>query len=415
MKVLQVNKFDIRYGAGRAAYRLHSRLRAAGLQSEYFVMRKESDDSSIFKPETDCDRLLAVMSSPLDSLPLRRYRHRGSGFWSVNWFRNGFDKYIRQSGADIINLHWIGGGFLQIASLGSIPQPLVWTMHDSWAFTGGCHVPGDCERYRDACGACPQLGSGMMHDLSHAGFRRKQKVWGRVAMTIVAPSTWLASRLRSSRLLADKRIEVIPNGIDTDVYRPIEKKEARGLLSLPQDATLILSGAVSVYTDRNKGFHLAAEAVRHMTGKKLLPKAELILFGASAPRDVPDLGLRTRFMGHLYDDISLALLYSAADVFIAPSLQENLPNTVMEAMSCGTPCVAFDIGGMPDLIVPGKTGYLARPFEAEDFAQGIAWIICNRERHDMLSRESRAKILRGFSIEDISQRYIDLYREIITT
>ncbi|MBA3921988.1 MAG: glycosyltransferase, partial [Nostocaceae cyanobacterium] len=289
--------------------------------------------------------------------------------------------------------------------------PIVWTMHDMWVFTGGCHYSQACDRYTSSCGICPQINSSKNNDLSRSLLKRKA-AWSRLKLTLVSPSHWLAKCAHSSSLFKDFRVDVIPNGLDIKKYKPINRHLARDLLNLPQDKQLVLFGAVKATSDRRKGFHLLQPALQSLCQSGWSEKIELIVFGLSQPIQT-DLGFKTRYLGRLNDDISLALVYAAADLFIAPSLEDNLPNTIMEALACGTPCIAFNIGGIPDLIEHQRNGYLAEPYNIEDLAQGISWVLENTDRHQKLSQRAREKVEQEFTLEIQAKRYAALFDEIV--
>ena len=292
--------------------------------------------------------------------------------WSLNWVPYPVGTILNHFPSDLLHFHWIGSGFIPHNVLGQVKKPVLWTLHDEWAFTGGCHYAYDCKGFTQMCGTCPQLGSKREADLSRFIWHQKHHHWRTLNLTVVTPSHWLAKRAQASALFADKRIEVIPNGIDIQQYRPIDRQVARHLLNLPADKRLILFAALSSTSDVRKGFHLLQPALNQLAAEHS-DKTELVVVGASEHANSPQMGLRTHYLGTFHDEISLALAYSAADVFVAPSLQENLPNTIMEALACGIPCVAFNIGGILDLIEHQQNGYLAEPYVPEDLAQGISW------------------------------------------
>jgi glycosyltransferase involved in cell wall biosynthesis len=226
-----------------------------------------------------------------------------------------------------------------------------------WAFTGGCHYNQECDRYINCCGACPQLHSNKNWDISRWVWQRKAKAWQNLNLTIVTPSQWLAKCAISSSILQNQKIKVIPYGLETQTYKPIERHLARKILNLPNNKQLILFGAMNATSDLRKGFHLLQLALKSLRQAVCAEQFELVVFGASRPANEVDLSFKTHYLGRLSDDISLSLIYSSADVFVAPSIQDNLPNTVMESLACGTPCVAFNIGGMPEMIEHQKNGY----------------------------------------------------------
>jgi glycosyltransferase involved in cell wall biosynthesis len=244
-------------------------------------------------------------------------------------------------------------------------------------------------------------------------WQRKKAGWQNLRLTVVTPSRWLAGCARSSSLFRNARVEVIPNGLDTTVYKPVDKWSAREQLGLSSEKKYILFGAMNSISDPNKGFQLLLPALQKISTESWKGDVELLVFGASEPAEKPPFAMKANYFGRLRDDAGMALLYSAADVFVAPSILENLPNTVMESMACATPCVAFDQGGMSELISHGRNGYLARAHEPEELARGIDWILEDAERRRELSAEARRKVVREFTLEKVVERYLALYREIM--
>ncbi len=413
MKILMLSTFDARGGAAIAARRLQTGLQHIGIDSRMLVQEKGSDDPSVFEPATPLRRALTAFRPMFDSLPLKLYPKRQRITFSPAILPDNLNQKIKQLDPSIIHLHWVAAGFMRIETLAKAGKPLVWTLHDSWAFTGGCHLPFDCLRYRQSCGHCPTLDSSRDKDLTRKIWKRKKKAWANLNLTVIAPSRWMAECAGSSSLLRDTRIEIIPNGLDMNRFRPIEKNTARDILSLPRDRKLILFGGVQASSDPNKGFQYLAEALRKLSSKGWGEKADVLVFGSREPEKDPGFSLKAHYLGHIHDDITLALLYSAADVFVAPSIQETLCNTAMEAAACGTPSVAFATSGLTDVIEHGRTGYLAKPFEPEDLAQGIDWILTDEEQQQNLSRAARDKLVSEFTLEAIAQRHATLYREII--
>lgn len=412
MNALLVCRSDINGGAARAAYRLHQGLQRIGVDSQMLVQTKESDDRTVIGSQNKLEKGINKLRPKLDSLPLKFYSQRQDTTFWAQWLPDKINRKVEGINPDIINLHWICSGYVQIETLAKFDKPLIWTFHDMWAFTGGCHYSEDCDRYTQSCGTCPQLHSNKNSDLSSWIWQRKYKSWQRLNLSIVTPSQWLAKCAKTSSLFKDIRIEVIPNGLDTQRYKPVNKQTARELLNLPQDRHLILFGSLKT-SDRRKGFHLLQPALQSLSKSGWQDKIDLVVFGSSGSSNQIDLGFKVNYLGKLGDDISLALVYAAADVFVAPSIQDNLPNTVLEAIACGTPCVAFNIGGMPDMIEHQQNGYLARPYEIEDLARGIAWVLENPERHQKLSHNAAEKAKREFTLELQAQRYSSLFDEIV--
>ncbi|MFM6242856.1 MAG: glycosyltransferase family 4 protein [Dolichospermum sp.] len=413
MKPLLISASDINGGAARAAYRLHQGLQNIAVDSQMLVQNKQSDDYTVIAPERKVSKGIGKLKPTLDSLPLQLYPQRDRSTYSVQWLPDNLAAQVAQLNPDIINLHWINAGYMQIETLAKFKKPIIWTLHDMWAFTGGCHYNKDCTNYTESCGACPQLYSNKEKDLSNWVWRRKAKAWKDLNLTIVTPSHWLADYARKSSLFQNLRIEVIANGLDAQVYKPIDQKIARNLLNLPLDRKLVLFGAIKSTSDRRKGFHLLEPALRKLSeDKNHKNDVELVIFGASPPSEVPNLGLPIHYLGRLNDDIALALLYSAVDVFIAPSVQDNLPNTVMESLACGTPCIAFDIGGMSDMIEHQQNGYLAKHFDIDDLVRGITWVLEDEERLRWLGGNGRKKVEQKFTLEIQAHNYLYIYENL---
>lgn len=415
MKVAILSTNDLLGGAARCAYRLHQGLLSAGIDSQMLVQNKLSDEHSIIAPKSKFQRAVTATKPTIDKLPflLHRNRDRTIANYSAQWLPDQTIAQIEQFDPDIVNLHWINGGFMPIEALARLHKPIIWTCHDMWAFTGGCHYSGKCDRFTQLCGACPQLGSNRERDLSRWIWQRKAKAWQNLNLTVTPTSNWLADLARRSSLLQNYPVQVIPSGVDTKLYRPRDRHFARQVFNLPTDKQIILFGAVSATSDYRKGFHLLMPALSKLQHHQNSAEVELVVFGASQPEEPPDLGFKTRYLGKLNDDVSLALLYAAADVLIAPSLEDNLPNTVMEAMACGTPCVAFDVGGICDLIDDEQNGYLASAYEPEDLARGVAWVL-KPQHWQRLSHNAVDKIARRFSVARQVAQYRQLYTQILT-
>lgn len=412
MKVALLNTFDRRGGAAIATYRLHAGLRAVGVESRMLVQIKDTADPTVLDPPSRWRQAFAALRPTLDRLETWRYPNRHSGLFFPAWLPDNIAPRVAAMEPDVVHLFWLGGGFVRIETLAQIQRPIVWTLHDMWPFTGGCHYDEACGRFRAACGSCPMLGSHRESDLSRRTWQRKHDSWEGVPMTVVATSNWIADLARASTLFGHKRIEVIPNGIDTGQYAPLDRTQARAAFNLPQGKRLILFSAVNATSDRRKGGHLLVQALHKLAQSGWAEKMELIVVGAAGPEGVPDIGIKAHYMGYLKDEASQIALYSAADAVVAPSMQENLSNTVMEALACGTPVAAFGIGGMPDMVDHRMNGYLATPFEPDDLAAGIMWLLEDGARHARLAQAARASALERFALDAITNRYLALYQSV---
>ena len=417
MKIASLSTFDNQGGAARAAYRLHQGLNRIGVESWVLCQSKFSQDPKAIgaKTSSGIEQAKTGLRLTLDQLPLKRYKGKSKQLFSPHWLPSNISDRVERLNPDLLNLHWISAGYLKIEALAKFKQPLVWTLHDMWSFTGGCHYNEDCDKYTANCGACPILSSTKETDLSRQIWQRKHKSWEDLNLTIVTPSRWLGDCAKASSLFGDRRVEVIPYGLDLETYRPIDRTTARNLLKLPQDKQLVLFLSLNATSDRRKGFQLLQPALQQLSNSGWQDKLELMVVGASQPENPPDLGFKAHYLGIMRDDLTLALAYSAADVFVAPSIQDNLPNTVLEAIACGTPCVAFKIGGMPDMVEHQANGYLASPFETEDLARGIGWVLEDGDRLQNLSTFARGKAEREFALEIQARRYQTLYQEILAS
>lgn len=410
MKVLHVNTNDISGGAARAVYRLHHALLQGGIDSQMLVQNKATDEISIFRTaKNNYDKFFSIFRPTIDSFALRNYPNRDKTLFSpaLASFSN-LIKRIDEINPDIVHLHWICGGYFPLKDLLKINRPLVWSLHDNWAFTGGCHIKWDCEEYKRSCGKCPRLGSTKENDLSRKVFLHKMKIYSElIDLKIIGLSQWITECTQQSSLLKKHKVLNLPNVIDCELYKPIDKNLARQILQLPLDKKLIIFGAVNATSDINKGFNQLIQALR-LIG----PDVDFVVFGSSNSNQTSSFSQKTYFLGHLYDDYSLALIYSAADVMVVPSLQENLSNAIMEALSCRTPVVAFDVGGNQDLILHKKNGYLAKPYDVLDLANGILWIL-NHEKLLEIGDMARQHILNNFSRGVVIPLYTKLYEDML--
>ncbi len=412
LKAVLLNTYDTVGGAALATYRLHRGLRDAGVNSSLLVQRKYGADPSVIAPQGMLTKAFAMANPSLDRLPLKAYQKYSRRIYSPAIMPGVRADTLSKLNPDIVHFFWVTGGFVRPELLPKLGKPLIWTLHDMWPFTGGCHYDEECGRFRQSCGHCPILGANKSNDLSERLMLRKQEAWRDVNLTVVATSNWMADCARESALFRNRRIEVIPNGFDVSKYKPLDKQVARQAFNLPPNKRLVLFSSFSAVSDPRKGFQHLIPALENLPAQEKA-EIELVVLGSARPEKPVDLGMSTHYIEHLDDEISQVLLYSAVDALVLPSVQENLANTVIEAMLCGVPVVAFAIGGMLDSIDHGKNGYLAEPFNTADLGKGILTVIADRTAHLALSGAARASAVSKYSILDISKRYRDLYLDII--
>lgn len=413
MRVLHLSTFAADSGAARGSLWLHQALRRRAVDSVMMVGDRGTGDRNIHRLPGRVAQIAAKLRMRLDRLPLRRYRKTDDSFWTIGWLPERFDRLVDHLQPDIVHLHWVGAGFMPVHALAQFRCPIVWTLRDMWGFTGGCHYTAGCERYRDACGACPQLRSEDQNDLSRAIWNRKRRHWQDLDLWVVPISRWLGDCARDSALFNRYPIEVIPNGLDTGLFRVTRKQAAREAWGLPQDRRIVVYGAINAMKDRRKGFPELLDALRQLHRFTDTGKVMLVLFGDLQPGDIPDTGIEIRHVGFLNDNRRLSELYSSADVAVMPSIQEAFGKTLMEAMACGTPVVAFEGGGPDDIVDHRVDGYLARPYEAEDLARGIAWSLDEISGGRDLGAAARCKVETRFDIDVVAAQYHDLYTRVL--
>jgi glycosyltransferase involved in cell wall biosynthesis len=398
-----VNAYDTVGGASRSAYRLHQSLLAEGIDSQILVQNKKSSASTIVSTKSKIRKIMINPFRPaLDHILMKLYGIK-TLFSSSYLPFSEIVKKINQINPDIVHLHWITGGVMTIEDIAKINAPIIWSLHDMWAFTDGYHYDTDfdiCKKYYI---------DKPKNFLSGRVFYRKKKAYSKIDnMTIVGLSRWIHDCAKNSILLKEKRHVNLPNPINTRIFQPFNKIESRNIWNFPQDKKLILFGAIGATGDLRKGFLELNKALLRMT----ISNVEFVMCGSNNLQDLSDFKFKTHYLGELNDDVCLAKLYSAVDVTIVPSLQENLSNVIMESLACSTPVVGFDIGGNGDMIDHQKNGYLAKPFDIIDLKNGIEWIL-NNDDFDELCKNAREKILSTFDDTVVVKKYIDLYRGIL--
>lgn len=397
---------DVHGGASRAALRIHRALRKNGADCRFMVGKRLLDEAGIEGPGSrwrhrwsDARNYAALTLRLLHST-------RNRSLHSYNVLPSGLASAINRLDIDVINIHWPHRELLSIAELGRIRHPVVWTLHDQWAFCGAEHYDDlqDGGRYQEGYRRRPDT---PWLDLDGWTWRRKRRHWVGSRFHFVGPSRWMTECVKSSTLLADFPASTIPNCIDTDLFCPRDRNEARQRLDLSADRDYLLTVALGVDSDRRKGLHLLEPALQSLARNR--DGLELLIVGADSPGNGgPDFGLPTRYLGRIGDEDALAWVYSAANVFVIPSLQENLPNTVVESLACGVPSAGFRIGGMTDLVEDGSTGALATPFDTDDLAQKIAWLLDNANDKDFAGA-ARQQALANHAEGKVAQRYLALF------
>jgi glycosyltransferase involved in cell wall biosynthesis len=411
VKVLQVNYSDVEGGAAIAAYRLHQALRRYGVDSRMLLARAVAGDWTARPMDGASSKLVNSLRRQFTRIPRMLLQTENETFHSFGLLHSRWPRELSRSDADVTNLHWVGAEMMSIADIGRLRGPLVWTLHDMWAFCGAEHHTDDF-RWRDgyARNNRPAYESGL--DLNRWTWLRKLKHW-RNPIHIVASSQWLADCVSQSPIMSEWPVTRISLAIDTEVWRPIEKSLARKLLRLPDDRRILVFSAAGGTRDPNKGFDLLLAALTHLRGQLL--DLDLVIIGQLPPKEVPDLGFPMHFVGKLHEDVSRCLYYNAADAIVVPSRRESFSLVTAEAHSCGIPTIAFDITALSNIIEHQVTGYLARPYDTQDLAAGIQWVLVDSERRAMLGGHCRRTAIEKFSYPVVAEQYSRLYRSICTS
>jgi len=436
IKVLSVCTDECVGGASIAAHRIHEAINATngGIGSTMFVKNRRTNDPTVrsvteFIPSSFVYHMWAWARSKFTNKYWHALWHPYKGTQDSSYKNDlrGTDigNVFRKLDYDVLHLHWINNRFLRLADIPN-DKPIIWTLHDSWQMCGLCHYFLDCERYKNECGCCPQLGSKNPSDLSYKIWKAKRKCYKNKDITIVCPSQWLADSAAASGLFRGRDIRVIPNCLDTNTFRPMTNEEVNNKLSAlkigndnacrilhaqgeKDEKPFLLYGAMNATTDRIKGFSSLLSALHILDLKGF--EANLVVFGANGT-ELPMCfnNIAVTFVGYIGDTDCLVALYNRADVMIVPSEKEVFGQTASEAMACGTPVVAFRCSGIQD-VVGEDGGYLAEPNKEEDLARGIEWVVMHN-MHNEMQEQVRKRAIEQFSVPVVIGKYSQLYKEI---
>lgn len=420
LRIVHLSRFDTGDGAANAAQRLHRELLRLGHDSRMFVaeIRNETEDPTVisFLPPRGLARRVRRRWRRLRiARSFSLYQHsRPAGYEAFSDDRtpHGADLIAQLPPADVINIHSMYQFVDYRAFLGSAPSraPVARTLHDMSFFTGGCHISAGCEKYRERCGACPQLGSNDANDLSRQVWLRKRSALERVPpgrLHLVTPSHWLANEGKRSTLAGNLPITVIPNGVDTEVFRPRDKEAARALLDIPQDTRVIMFVAEPI-TRPAKRFDVLVHALNGLTDLE-----GLLLVTAGSGRPTVETRIPHLNFGSVRNERVLSWIYNAADAVVLPSMQENFPLTILEAMACGTPVIASAVGGIPEVVKPGSTGLLFPVLDVGALREAVRHLLTEPAERARLAVNCRRTILEEYTLPLQAQRYANLYETLL--
>ena len=417
MRVLIVNTSERAGGAAMAANRLMEALNNHGVKARMLVRDKQTDNLNVVGLRDKWWQQWCFLWERFVIWLHLRFSRRH--LFEIDIANAGTDitKLPEFKEADVIHLHWVNQGMLSLSGIRKIlksGKPVVWTLHDIWPATAICHYARNCRNYRTACGHCPLLSNGERNnDLASRVWRRKEQLLSGQSISYVACSKWLCGEARLSALLRGQKVVSIPNAIDTRIYCPADRQQARQSVGLPTDRQLILFVSQRV-TDQRKGMDFLIEAVCLMADRfpELKQHVGIAVLGGHSDELTGRLPLPVFPLGYVSDERQIVNIYRSADVFVTPSLEDNLPNTIMEAMACGAPCVGFKVGGIPEEIDHQKNGYVAAYRDAEDLARGIHWVLQEAD-YEALSKSAVTKVSRSYSQQSVALKYTEVYNEAL--
>lgn len=411
--VLHISTFHLEGGAGVAATRLNRALQHAGIESKMLVHRSKTGEENVYPLAATTGQQKEAWAYFIgERLAYLPYEADSSVRFAYSPAQVGVDitQHPLVQEADIIHLHWINFGLLSLKSLKklfALGKPIVWTLHDMWSFTGGCHYSRGCEKYLTQCQYCKYLSRPDEYDISFQQFETKRSIYQNTNISFVSPSKWLNELVKNAVLTGKHRALNIPNCLDTDVFTPHNKTHVREQFNLPVDKKLILFAGANTQ-DVRKGFTYFQDAM-NMTDQDY----QVLVFGKANPASFENLKAKVHYLGTISNQQDMVKAYNAADVIVVPSLEDNLPNTIMEAMACGTPAVGFNTGGIGDMIDHKQNGYLADFKSAASLAEGINWVIRNNQK-GALTALARGKVLLNYTEDIVARKYNELYEKLLT-
>lgn len=419
MRVLIVNTSEKTGGAAVAANRLVNALNNNGVKAKMLVRKKETDS-------------LTVVGLPQSlRLSWNFLWERWCIFWHLHFSRRHlFEIDIANIGtditslpefqeADVIHLHWINQGMLSLKGIQKIldsGKPVVWTMHDLWPATAICHYAHDCLKFTTGCNYCQLLpNGGSRNDLSAKCWKKKFQILNYHHVTFVACSEWLGKQAKESMLLKNSTVVSIPNAINSNVFCKMGQRGTRSAMGLPTDKRLILFVSQRV-TDPRKGMNYFVKAIEKLVAEYsgMREDTGIALLGSHSYELEDKLALPVYPLGYVSDTYKIVEIYNAVDLFVLPSLSDNLPNTIMEAMSCGVPCVGFKVGGIPEMIDHHENGYVAEFQDADDLAKGIHWVLEEAD-YSKLSEHAVKKVARSYSQQSVAAKYLEVYNQALAS
>lgn len=410
MKILHICASNQGGGASRAVTRIHNSLKSVGCDSIIWVNVKKGDEYDVITRPKAIYKLISVVKIFASKALVSFLKTSNSILHSPQIFSSSWIKLINESNADLIHLHWFQHEMLSVSDISKIKKPIVWTLHDMWPFCGAEHISYD-NRWKEGYKKNNRPIDESGFDLNRWVWKRKKKYW-KNPIQLIATSKWMEETVSESCLMNDWPVETIPNPLDLNIWKPMDQIQARDGFNLPKNVPLILFGAIAGTSEFHKGYDLLESAIKLISSSSELKKAHLVVFGQSKPLTVSKLKIPVIYLGHLNDDLSLRAAYSSCNLFVVPSRIESFAQTASEAQACGVPVVAFNVTGLKTTVLHKITGYLAKPFEINDLANGIIWTL--NQGNNILQKKARDSALKRFSYSEIGERHMTLYNQVLT-
>ena len=412
MRILHLAYSDSTLGGAIGAYRLHRSMVDIGLQSRLLVFKKKKNDPTVLQFPL-IHRFPVVLSSSITKRLSLLQKSAVPSFRSLNILPTGIHHKINKMNPDMVQMHWINNNTISIAEISRIKSPVVWKLPDMWAFSGTEHylAPGAYERYKEGYHSGNRLDGDRGFDLDRIFWKYKRWCWKNTKIGIVCPSQWLSKCAKRSVLFGNYQIRNIPNPLDTERYKPALTEVARKQLGLPIGKELVLFASFKAVGDRRKGFHHLKKCLEIMANIPRFNNVELVIMGSDGDPNSRLFGFPVHYMGHVEDELKVIKIYQSSDTIVLPTEADNLPNVIKEGTCCGIPCVGFSVGGMPDMISHRETGYLVKPFDANDMVSGIQWVL--DQNKEILVKRVREK---AAQLHDPKKRvidYLEFYKTII--
>lgn len=409
MEIQHISYSNSGSGAFTAAFRIHEAISSININSGFYAVKNQ-----LKNPETNIPHgksfLLSILFRPLVATLIKKVLIKGDNIHrSLSILPSNWPKRINESSCDIAHLHWVNFEMMSINDIGKIKKPIIWTLHDMWAFCGTKHLDVSFG-YVDAYKSDTSNFLERIINIDRWIWKNKAKAWKKKSIHIVTPSKWLAKCVKESALMMDWKVTVVPNPINTDLWVPVNKEISRQILGLPTNGKILAFGAFGFNTDKNKGYDLLIEALQYLESSPPIANMSIVLFGDHNSKEINIMGFKVYSFGPLKDIFSMRLVYSASDALVMPSRIESFGQTATEANACGTPVIGFNNSGLTDIINHKQNGWLAEAFDTHDLAEGINWVLENEERLADLSRNAREDTIARFSYPVVARLYEEVYK-----